>query len=221
MPKYRMLFSKTGRIIYISHLDLIRTLQRSFLRADCPVSYSQGFNPHPKFSIALPLSVGIESLCEILSFSAEEPLDLPTLPEELTKYMPEGLKVRSVYEPHTKISDLKWIELQGRLFYENRDTTSEAEKLHTLFSDPSRELVVEKKAKRGLTEFSLWQGLKNIEFAPDEGMVRVAMRVSAQQPTFNPYLLTEAIKKYGPDSEPDFAKFIRMEIFDFQGNIFR
>ena len=46
MPeKLRLRFEKTGRAIYISHLDLMRTMQRVFLRADCPLKYSEGFNP--------------------------------------------------------------------------------------------------------------------------------------------------------------------------------
>ena len=56
MDKYRLLFSKTGRAVYISHLDLMRTLTRAFLRAECRLKYSEGFNPHPQISIALPLS---------------------------------------------------------------------------------------------------------------------------------------------------------------------
>ena len=57
MDKYRLLFSKTGRAVYISHLDLMRTLTRAFLRAECRLKYSEGFNPHPQISIALPVSV--------------------------------------------------------------------------------------------------------------------------------------------------------------------
>ena len=59
MDKYRLLFSKTGRAVYISHLDLMRTLTRAFLRAECRLKYSEGFNPHPQISIALPLSVDV------------------------------------------------------------------------------------------------------------------------------------------------------------------
>ena len=69
MDKYRMRFSNTGRAVYISHLDLMRTITRAFLRAECRLKYSEGFNPHPNISIALPLSVGCESVCEIMDFS--------------------------------------------------------------------------------------------------------------------------------------------------------
>ena len=61
--KLRLRFSKKGKAIYISHLDLMRTLQRSFLRAGYPLKYSEGYNPHPLISILLPLGVGCSSEC--------------------------------------------------------------------------------------------------------------------------------------------------------------
>ncbi len=64
----RLLFSKTGRAKYISHLDLMRTFQRAFFRSGIQIRHTEGFNPHPFVSIALPLSVGYSSQCEILEF---------------------------------------------------------------------------------------------------------------------------------------------------------
>lgn len=57
----RTKFNKKNYLKYLSHLDLMRLFQRSFNRAEIPIKYSQGFNPHPKFSIANPLALGIES----------------------------------------------------------------------------------------------------------------------------------------------------------------
>ena len=56
--KLRLRFAKEGRAVYISHLDLMRTMQRAFLRAEYPLKYSEGFNPHAQISIVMPLSVG-------------------------------------------------------------------------------------------------------------------------------------------------------------------
>ena len=93
MPeKLRLRFEKTGRAIYISHLDLMRTMQRVFLRADCPLKYSEGFNPHALISILLPLSVGVGSVCELMDFQLREEVDLAALPERLTAVMPEGIR---------------------------------------------------------------------------------------------------------------------------------
>ena len=66
MPKHRLAFSKADTAKYISHLDLMRTFQRAFLRAGLPIKHTEGFNPHAFVSIPLPLSVGYSSACEVL-----------------------------------------------------------------------------------------------------------------------------------------------------------
>ena len=67
----RALFQKTGNAVYLSHLDLMRLFQRAFKRAGLPLTHTQGFNPRPSVSIALPLSLGVESQCELLDFELE------------------------------------------------------------------------------------------------------------------------------------------------------
>ena len=67
----RILFEKKGNAIWISHLDLMRLFQRAFKRAGLPLTHTQGFNPRPSVSIALPLSVGVESCCELLDFDLD------------------------------------------------------------------------------------------------------------------------------------------------------
>ena len=108
MPeKLRLRFEKTGRAIYISHLDLMRTMQRVFLRADCPLKYSEGFNPHALISILLPLSVGVGSGCELMDFQLREDVDLAALPERLTAVMPEGIRALEAYPAGRKVRELK------------------------------------------------------------------------------------------------------------------
>ena len=67
----RLLFEKTGSSVWISHLDLMRLFQRAFKRADLPLKHTQGFNPRPSVAIALPLSVGVDSVCELLDFDLD------------------------------------------------------------------------------------------------------------------------------------------------------
>ena len=67
----RALFQKTGNAVYTSHLDLMRVFQRAFKRAGLSLTHSQGFNPRPSVSIALPLSLGVSSRCELLDFDLE------------------------------------------------------------------------------------------------------------------------------------------------------
>ena len=120
MDKLRLRFTKTGRAIYISHLDLMHTMQRAFSRAGYALKYSEGFNPHPQISIALPLSVGAASLCEIMDFKLREDVDLSELPGRLTAVMPEGIEILEAYEPQRKFAQLKWLDVEGVFEYDER-----------------------------------------------------------------------------------------------------
>ena len=79
MYKYRMVFEKLGCAAFSSHLDTMKTIQRTFLRAGLPVKYSNGFNPHIYLSLLLPLSTGYESLYELCDFELMEDLSDVTL----------------------------------------------------------------------------------------------------------------------------------------------
>ena len=124
MDKMRLRFEKTGRAIYISHLDMMRTMQRVFARAGLELKYSEGFNPHPQISIALPLSVGTGSLCEIMDFRLTSDTELETLPERMNAVMPEGIRIIEAYEPQRKASELKWLAI--RRMTRLADTTTPA-----------------------------------------------------------------------------------------------
>ena len=77
MKTIRVLFHKTGRAIYISHLDLTRAMGRALARTQLPVWYTEGFHPHLYMTFALPLSLGVEGLCETMDFwlTEEVPFD--------------------------------------------------------------------------------------------------------------------------------------------------
>ncbi len=218
MDKLRLLFEKKGRAIYISHLDLIRTMQRVFQRAELPLSYSEGFNPHAQLAIILPLSVGMSSRCELMEFKLREDVDLKTIPERLNKAFPEGIVAVEAYEYERKGKELKWLNTEGILEYDTADTQKVAEELTKLFSS---EIVITKKTKRGIGDFNLSEGIKEINFVAKENLICVKATVSAQNPTVSPMLIADAVRQKLPDFAPDFAKFERIEVFDENMKIFR
>ena len=165
MDKLRLRFSKTGRAVYISHLDLMRTMQRSFLRAGYQLKYSEGFNPHPQISIALPLSVGAGSLCELMDFRMEGEPDLAAMPERLTAMMPEGIRALEAYEAERKPSQIKWLRVEGVFEYDARDAALMAAALNEFYARQS--IVITKKTKRGEGESDIRPAVREISFAPD------------------------------------------------------
>ncbi len=105
----RAVFKKTDRAIYISHLDLMRVMQRTFKRARLPVWFTKGYNPHAYINFSLPLSLGVSSECEVMDFGVDMSSGLPDydyLTREMNKALPQGLEIVKMYEPkmsHTLI----------------------------------------------------------------------------------------------------------------------
>lgn len=89
--KIRMKFIKTKDMIYISHLDVQRLLQRVFRRADIELSFSQGFNPHPKITYGNALALGVESYGEYVDIEIEADLAIEVLKERLNAQLPDGM----------------------------------------------------------------------------------------------------------------------------------
>lgn len=89
----RVLYTKTGDISYISHLDIVKLMERISRRAGVRLAYSQGFSPHPKTSFSPALSVGMHSFCEFLDLELEdESIDLDELLEKYNEASVEGIE---------------------------------------------------------------------------------------------------------------------------------
>ena len=219
MDKIRLRFKKTGRAIYISHLDLMHTMQRGFSRAGYELKYSEGFNPHPIISIILPLSVGCSSVCELMDFRLKQECRLDRLPVELTAVMPEGIEAIEAYEPLRKAAELKWLAIEGIFEYDNRSAADMTPELIKFFAQD--EIIVPKKTKRGMGEFDVKSAIKEIAFNADGNNVKVNAVISAQEPTLNPELLTEALRLKAEEIAPDFAKYTRTETYDCDMTVYR
>ncbi len=219
MDKLRLRFKKTGRAVYISHLDLMHTMQRGFSRAGYELKYSEGFNPHPQISIALPLSVGAASECEIMDFKLKDDIDLAELPARMTAAMPEGIEIIEAYEQQRKVAELKWLKVRGVFEYDDRHAAEMAEKLTAFYGQDG--IIITKKTKRGVGETDIKPAIRSIEFRAGGPDVAVEAVISAQEPTLNPELLADALRQKAPEIAPDFAKFTRIETFDANMEIYR
>lgn len=89
----RVKFNKKNYLKYIGHLDLLRLFQRTFKRANIPIKYSKGFNPHPRFSIANPLSLGIEGEEEYMDIELYERIDPNEFKEKMNSLLPKDVQI--------------------------------------------------------------------------------------------------------------------------------
>ena len=217
----RALFEKTGMAAYISHLDLMRLFQRSFKRAGLPLTHTKGFNPRPSVSIALPMSLGVESLCELLDFDLEtESFTCEEIQERLNSTLTEGVRILDVYEDGAKIKHLAYLSCELTLEYNAGVPENTIERIQELFALP--EIIVEKKGKNGVTEqniIPMIQKIRIVEQNPQELLLDAV--ICCQNPTLNPSQLVAAIAKYLPDCVPDFVRICRKEIFNTEKAIFR
>jgi hypothetical protein len=109
---YRLLlkYHKRGEMVYLSHLETVKAMERALRRADLPLAYSRGFSPHPRITSSPALPVGVGSEGEYLEVSLRERPELSGLAERINRGMPEGLRVigMELLPPHfPKIS--RWI----------------------------------------------------------------------------------------------------------------
>lgn len=217
----RLLFEKTGNAIWISHLDLMRLFQRAFKRAGLHLKHTQGFNPRPSVSIALPLSVGVESRCELLDFE----LDGPSVSNDkicslLNDTLVDGVKVLDVYDTGKKLRELSLLRCHIVMEYDRGVPDNAVDAITALFNRDA--LIVDKKTKSGLQEQDILPMIKSLELTQANGHeVEMNALICCQNPTLNPMQLPIAIMKYLPEIKPNFCRFCRIEIYDNGKNLFR
>ena len=218
----RLLFEKTGNAIWISHLDLMRVFQRAFKRAGLPLTHTKGFNPRPSVSIALPLSLGIESRCELLDFDLEgDPVPMEEIKEKLNAALISGVRVLNVYEDGRKIRHLALLDCVLTLEYDQGVPAEAPEAIRELLG--REEVCVEKKSKsKGLIQQNIIPMIRSFRVEQSgEGELQIHARICCQEPALNPMQIPAAIEKYLPELKPDFVRCGRVEIYDGEETIFR
>ena len=199
----------------------MRLFQRAFKRAGLPLTHTQGFNPRPSVSIALPLSVGVESLCELLDFDLDgERVSCDEICTRLNQMLVPGVRVLQVYDTCSKIKELSFLHCTVTLEY-NKDIPCDGViALKELFACES--LVVPKKSKNGMQDQDIIPMIQSIEIhRAGEREIVLDSVICCQNPTLNPMQMVAAIELHLPEMKPDFAKCKRIEIFDKKYKVFR
>lgn len=208
MNNIRIFFSKTGRAVYISHLDLYRLFQRAVKRCKLPVWETQGFNPHVYITFALPLALGTEGVRESLDTRLTEELTFDEVRERLNAVLPGGIRVLDVAEPVYKNTDIEKSE------YEIEISCDEA-KLTEFFAQ--EKIITEKKTKRGIAEIDLKPVIEIAERR--EGFIRMLLP-SGTETNISPNLVFDAFERFSGE-ETASLKIKRTNVYCKNGEIFR
>ena len=148
----RVKYKKEDEMIIISHLDLQRLLQRAFRRAKINLSYSEGFNPHPKMSQGNALALGVESQGEYVDIEIEDDIEVKEFLERINEQLPDGIKFVKGQEIDPKTPSLSSIIVYGEYIF-NIDLevplSKEFVKSRVLNFVKSKEIIITKKNKKG------------------------------------------------------------------------
>ncbi len=193
MIPIRVKFSKKGNLMYISHLDLAKTMQRIMVRADIDIWFSEGFNPQPKIVFAVPLPVGVESDCELLDIRINSPMPLEEIKARIAKNFPEEMKVLDVYIPEIKFKNLAYIDYTIML-HSPKITDKTATRIEKLFEN---ECNITKTTKSGNEKIvNLCEFINSIKVEHNNGEIIIKAVLCADGERYlNPELLIEAIRK--------------------------
>lgn len=220
MSSYRIKFSKTGIARYISHLDLMRTMQRVFVRGGLEIKHTQGFNPHPYMVFALPLSVGCDSICELMDFELTNDEKPEIIIEALNKSVPTGIEVLEVYNSDRKFKEIAWLSVEGRYEYDKGINDEEIGQLRSFYA--REQIVIVRKTKRGIGEADIAPNIHSLDIErADENTVKISAVIAAQNPSLNPEHLVNALRQLSPELAPDFALFKRTAFFDKEIHTFK
>lgn len=217
----RLLFEKKENAVWISHLDLMRLFQRAFQRAGLPLTHTQGFNPRPSVSIAMPLSVGVESCCELLDFQLDgDEVPPEIILQKLNNALIKGIRVLQVYPAQKKIRDLTYLDVKLTMEYEKTVSDAAVCALQSLFARST--LPVSKKSKNGMTEQDIIPMIQKMEIsATNAHTVSIQAQICCQNPSLNPMQIVAAIERYCPEYAPDYVSCSRLEIYDGNYEVFR
>ncbi len=211
----RMWFVKQGDLKYISHLDLQRFMQRALKRSGLPLWHTEGFNPHPYVTFALPLSLGQESRCEIVDFRLTKPMSMHAVKAAMDKVMPADMRVLSVAAPIEKAKMIA--SAQYCICFPEW-----AGQLHQVsdFLCQSQILVTKRTKKGGESTVDLAPAMKNVAVTVHQQDLVVAVELPAgSSVNLNPSLLVGAIHNALGES-PYGAHITRLAVLNAQGKTF-
>lgn len=162
MKSVRLWFKKDGLAVYISHLDMNRCMTRVVRRAEIPLWYTEGFNPHPYMTFLMPLPLGQTGMREPLDIRIEGEMTFGEIKRRLNSVMPDGIEIVDVAKPECKPNEIAAAEYEIDVRFK---TTCEAND----FSEAAKKTIAggvlnaEKRSKKGIKTVNLCELVHSFE----------------------------------------------------------
>lgn len=221
MREVRLLFSKTDRCKYISHLDINRCMSRALTRAQIPLWYTEGFNPHPYMSFSLPLPLGVESMCESLEIRITGDISNSEIKHKLNAVLPTGIRIVDVYDDFRDCSEIAFSDYVFK--YDFKDNKEAEKRIKKVLSQDN--IIALKRGKQGRRKV-----LKEVDIKPlidkcsvsvrDNSTVINARLAAGQHSNLSPELFSQTLLKLA-DLDFEWKSISRLALLDADYNNFR
>ena len=223
--RYLIKFTKEENIKFISHLDVLKTIQKNIRRAELPIEYSKGFNPHMSTSIAQPFSVGVYSCGEYMDMVLEMEMDENEIIDRLNKTAPSGIKYISALaipyvEGEKKVPQAMAMIDAARYTIKVKysDVSTLEKEMNELISKDEWNTI--KKSKKGEREVNLKSLIKEFNFwIKDEVLVLNVLISTGSREHLSADLLVKYIQENTSNALVDsFVAIKREEMYFYKGD---
>ena len=206
MSRMWLRYEKGEDAKYISHLDFLRAMTRTLRRAEIPVSFSQGFNPHPRLSFALPLPLGTTSICELMELETDMEIAPDELVKRLNDFVPFGLKfIESGVSPDkNKFKAICWSKY--KITPENMPSGKDIENFLG-----QKEIITLKKTKSGEKETDIKAEIASVKI---EGNSLIMILAAGNDAYLKPEFALSALEKYTDGYKVGEYECVRTGILD-------
>ncbi len=191
---------------YISHLDFLRAVNRTLRRAEIPVSFSQGFNPHPKLSFALALPLGTTSITELMELELDSPMEPSELLDRMNSSSLMGIRFieAGISPDKNKFKSIAYAKYSVRT-----DKTVSEKELDDFLN--MAEIVVPKKTKSGVKDTNIRPEIDSIKIK--DGALLMVLSAGNEK-NLKPETVIEAMKRFIPGFNPEDYDSVRTGILD-------
>ncbi len=203
MHKYIVRYAKRGDAKFVSHLDFLRLIQRAMRRAELPLKFSEGFNPHPCLSFAQPLGVGVWGEREL--FEVEMTEECPDIKERLSAKMPGGIDIVEV----TLCERNNFAKIERGVYTATPEKLPTAEELRAFME--KEEICIEKRTKSGVKLTDIRPDIFEARIEGDSLFLRLA---TGSTRNLKPSAVLDAMEKEIPGYAPGFCRYTRHFLTD-------
>ena len=207
MSTHRIKFAKRGSLIFVSHLDFAHSFTRALKRAELPLKYSEGFNPHPKQVFALPLSVGMVGENELCDIALTEDFSHEEVKTRLEKAFTHEIEIKEVSDPGLKMGKVK--SAKYVLVFESLAVGKED--LEKALSDLSPVMKTTKSGKERELDIKSMVYASSVEKDGEKTVLTLTLAASGDS-YLNPDLVLVSMRNMGLDI-PDEYDITRTDIF--------